>query len=104
MMEIVGPKSEVNDIDDCSFYDDCADDIANHDLDACCKLSAQEVHNKQHYLDQSNHQEIVDVYFVIVLSVFDSEERPFHNEVDHVCDIDQDEKDDLDDWIYEGNG
>ena len=46
----------------------------------------------------------MDVYFVIVLSVFDFEEGPLDDEVDHVCDIYQDEQDDLNDWICEGYG
>lgn len=104
MMVIVSPKSKVNDIDDCSFNDDPTNDLSNHDLGACWKLSAQKVHDKQHYLDQRNHQKIMDVYFVIVLSVFYSEERPIDDEVNHVSDVDQDEKDDLDDWVYEGYG
>ena len=104
MMVIVSPKSKVNDIDDCSFYNDPANDISNHNLDTCRQLSAHKVHNKQHYLNQANHQKVVDVYFVIVLSVLDSEEGPLDDEVDHVADIDQDEQDDLDDWVYEGYG
>lgn len=90
MMVIISPKDKVNDIDDCSFYDDSANHVSYHDLGTCCQLSPHEVHNKQHYLHQRNHKKIMDVYFVIVLSVFDSEERPFDDEIDHVGDIDQD--------------
>lgn len=102
MMIVVSPKDKVNDIDDCSFDDDAANDISNHNLGACCKLGSHKVHNQQHYFYQGNHQKIMDIYFVIVLSVFYSEEWPFDDEVNHVCDINQDEQNDLDDWICEG--
>ena len=35
MMIIVSPKDKVNDIDDCSFDDDSADDVSDHDFGAC---------------------------------------------------------------------
>jgi hypothetical protein len=96
---VVGPDVEVDEVDDGSLDDESADCLPDEHLVAGGELVVHEDEDEQHYFDDADDQQVVDVDLVVVLPVLDAEEGPADADVQHVAQVDQDQEDYLHHWV-----
>ena len=103
MMEIIGPKHKVDNINNCSFNNNSANKVTDQYPQIRGELIIQESKNKQNNFDYRNDNKIMNIHLVIILSIFYLVEWSYDHYVYQVAYVDEDKHYQLDDWIVEAD-